>query len=149
VEREYAAGGGLSSHAGAALASGAPAPLSPLRICIFSKHLQWLSVADAARLALDIGFDGIDFTVRKGGHIEPSRAAAELPRAVETIRKAGLEVPIVTTDIVTAQSEHAREIPRTIGSLGIHVYRWGGFRLEPDLRNRSKPHVGRSANLPR
>ena len=118
--------------AGVALTSGAPAPLSPPRICIFSKHLQWLNVADAARLAADIGFDGIDLTVRKGGHIEPSRAAEELPRAVETIRKAGLEVPMVTTDIVTAQSEHAREILRTIGSLGIHVYRWGGFRLDPD-----------------
>ena len=117
--------------AGAALAAGAPAPLSPPKICIFSKHLQWLNVADAARLAADIGFDGIDLTVRKGGHIEPSRAAEELPRAVETIRKAGLEVPMVTTDIVTAQSEHAREILRTIGSLGIHVYRWGGFRLDP------------------
>jgi sugar phosphate isomerase/epimerase len=117
--------------AGAALTAGAPAPLSPPKICIFSKHLQWLNVADAARLAADIGFDGIDLTVRKGGHIEPSRAAEELPRAVETIRKAGLEVPMVTTDIVTAQSEHAREILRTIGSLGIHVYRWGGFRLDP------------------
>ncbi len=117
--------------AGAALTAGAPAPLSPPKICIFSKHLQWLNVADAARLAADIGFDGIDLTVRKDGHIEPSRAAEELPRSVETIRKAGLEVPMVTTDIVTAQSEHAREILRTIGSLGIHVYRWGGFRLDP------------------
>jgi len=117
--------------AGAALAAGAPAPISPPKICIFSKHLQWLNVADAARLAVDIGFDGIDLTVRKGGHIEPSRAVDELPRAVETIRKAGLEVPMVTTDIVTAQSEHAREILRTIGALGIHVYRWGGFRLDP------------------
>lgn len=117
--------------AGAALTSAAPAPPSPPRICIFSKHLQWLNVADAARLAADIGFDGIDLTVRKGGHIEPSRAAEELPGAVETIRKAGLEVPMITTDIVTAQSEHAREILRTISSLGIRDYRWGGFRLDP------------------
>ena len=79
--------------AGAALARGAPAPLSPPKICIFSKHLQWLNVADAAKLAMDIGFDGIDLTVRKGGHIEPSRAAEDLPGAVETIRKAGLEAP--------------------------------------------------------
>ncbi len=117
--------------AGAALARGAPAPLSPPKICIFSKHLQWLNVADAAKLAMDIGFDGIDLTVRKGGHIEPSRAAEDLPGAVETIRKAGLEVPMVTTDIVTAQSEHAQEILKTIRSLGIHDYRWGGFRLDP------------------
>src|SRR5258708_38675535 len=107
--------------AGAALTPGAPSPPGPPKICIFSKHLQWLNVSDAARLAADIGFDGIDLTVRKGGHIDPSRAAEELPRAVETIRKAGLEVPMVTTDIVIAQSEHAREILRTIASLGIHL----------------------------
>jgi hypothetical protein len=70
--------------AGAALTAGAPAPPSPPKICIFSKHLQWLNVADAARLAADIGFDGIDLTVRKGGHIEPSRAAEELPRALHS-----------------------------------------------------------------
>ncbi len=123
---------------GAALASGAPA--SP-KICIFSKHLQWLNVADAARLAADIGFNGIDLTVRKGGHIDPSRAAEDLPAAVETIRRAGLEVPMVTTDIVTAQSEHAPEILRTISSLGIHRYRWGGLRLDP---GRSIPRADRS-----
>jgi sugar phosphate isomerase/epimerase len=116
--------------AGTLAARGLAAPGSP-KICIFSKHLQWLDVADAARLAADIGFDGIDLTVRKGGHIDPARAAEDLPRAVETIRKTGLEVPMVTTDIVTAQSEHAGEILRTISSLGIRAYRWGGFRLDP------------------
>ena len=127
---------------GAALAAGAPT--SP-KICIFSKHLQWLNVADAARLAADIGFDGIDLTVRKGGHIDPSRAAEDLPEAVETIRKAGIEVPMVTTDIVTAQSEHAREILRTIASLGIHLYRWGGLRLDP---GRSIPEQIEAARRP-
>jgi sugar phosphate isomerase/epimerase len=116
--------------AGMLATRGLAAPVPP-KICIFSKHLQWLDVADAARLAADMGFDGIDLAVRKGGHIDPARATEDLPRAVETIRKAGLEVPMVTTDIVTAQSEHAGEILRTISSLGIRAYRWGGFRLDP------------------
>jgi sugar phosphate isomerase/epimerase len=116
--------------AGTLATRGLAAP-GPQKICIFSKHLQWLDVADAARLAADMGFDGIDLTVRKGGHIDPTRAAEDLPRAVETIRTTGLEVPMVTTDIVTAQSEHAGEILRTISSLGIRAYRWGGFRLDP------------------
>ena len=120
----------LLAVAGAALAAGSPAPPDTPKICVFSKHLQWLSVPDAAKLAADIGFDGIDLTVRKGGHIDPSRVAQDLPAAVEAIRKTGLEVPMVTTDIVTAQSEHAGEILGTISSLGIHDYRWGGFRLD-------------------
>jgi sugar phosphate isomerase/epimerase len=120
----------LLAMAGAALAAGAPAPTNIPKICIFSKHLQWLSVADAAKLAADIGFDGVDLTVRKGGHIESSRVAQDLPAAVEVIRKTGLEVPMVTTGIVTAQSEYASEVLRTISSLGIHDYRWGGFSLD-------------------
>lgn len=120
----------LLAVAGAALAAGSPAPRNTPKICIFSKHLQWLSVPDAAKLAADIGFDGIDLTVRKGGHIEPSRAAQDLPAAVEAIRKTGLEVPMVTAGIVTAQSEHAGEVLQTISSLGIHDYRWGGFPLD-------------------
>ena len=31
-----------------------------LKICIFSKHLQWASVNDAAAIARDIGFDVVD-----------------------------------------------------------------------------------------
>jgi sugar phosphate isomerase/epimerase len=120
----------LLAVAGAALAAGSPAPPNTPKICIFSKHLQWLSVPDAAKLAADIGFDGVDLTVRKGGHVEPSRVAQDLPAAVEAIRKTGLEVPMVTAGIVTAQSEHAGEILRTISSLGIHDYRWGGFSLD-------------------
>jgi sugar phosphate isomerase/epimerase len=116
--------------AGTLATRGLAAPVPP-KICIFSKHLQWLDVAGAARLAADMGFDGIDLTVRKGGHIEPSRAPEDLPRAVETIRKTGIDVPMVTTDIGTAQSEHAGEILRTISTLGIRAYRWGGFRLDP------------------
>jgi sugar phosphate isomerase/epimerase len=130
--------------AGTLATRGLAATGSP-KICIFSKHLQWLDVADAARLAADMGFDGIDLTVRKGGHIDPARAAEDLPRAVETIRKTGLEVPMVTTDIVTAQSEHAGEILRTISSLGIRAYRWGGFRLDP---NRSIPDQLEAARGP-
>jgi L-ribulose-5-phosphate 3-epimerase len=120
----------LLAVAGGALAASAAAPAPTPKICIFSKHLVWLSVPDAAQLAAEIGFDGIDLAVRDGGHVEPARAAEDLPAAVETIRKAGLEVPMITSSIVTARSRHAAEVLRTIGSLGIRHYRWGGFPLD-------------------
>jgi len=55
---------------------------------------------------------------------------------------------MVTTDIVTAQSEHAREILRTIGSLGIHLYRWVAFdsTLADRFSIRSKQRAGRSVS---
>src|ERR1700722_5210151 len=70
-----------------------------LKICVFSKHFQWTNVQEAASIARDIGFDGVDPTVRNGGHVLPERVQADLPKAVETVRKAGLEVPMITTEI--------------------------------------------------
>ena len=48
----------------------------PLKVCVFSKHFQWTDVSEAAALAKQIGFDGIDLTVRKAGHVLPENVSA-------------------------------------------------------------------------
>ena len=128
------------------LAAAAAAQPAPPRVpfCLFSKHLHWLPAAEAAAVARAQGYDGLDLTVRPGGHVLPERAADDLPAAVEAVRKAGLEVPMVTTAIVDAASPHAVRIAETLRALGIRRYRWGGFRydlnrpLEPQLREMKK-----------
>jgi sugar phosphate isomerase/epimerase len=102
------------------------------KVCIFSKHLQFLSGDELASAAADIGFDGIDVTVRAGGHIDPARAREDLPVLVSLIRRHGLSVPMVTTDIVDADSANARTVLKTIADLGIRHYRWGGFKYRAD-----------------
>jgi len=116
---------------GGAMAGMAAAPPALPEICIFSKHLQWLNIADAAALAAEIGFDGIDITVRDGGHVLPERAADDLPKAVEAVHQAGLGVPMITAGIVDVRSPHAESILGTASALGIRRYRWGGFPLDP------------------
>src|SRR5260370_35725779 len=59
---------------------------SKLKVAIFSKHLQFLAGEDLAKAAAEIGFDGIDLTVRKGGHVEADRVRKKLPRLVTCIR---------------------------------------------------------------
>jgi sugar phosphate isomerase/epimerase len=110
----------------------AAAPPPTLKVTIFSKHLQFLQGPQLAAAAAELGFDGIDITVRPGGHIEPTRVAADLPGLVSTIREHHLEVPMVTADIVDADSQHARAILKTVADLGIHYYRWGGFKYTAD-----------------
>ena len=119
----------LMLGAGALAALAADPPGLP-KICIFSKHLQWLSMPDAAGVAAEIGFDGVDITVRDGGHVEPARVEADLPRAVDAVRRAGLEVPMITAGIVDARSAHAEAILRTASALKIRRYRWGGLTLD-------------------
>lgn len=118
--------GALAASVARPAAGSSPVP----KICVFSKHLQWLSVSDAAGVAAEIGFDGIDLTVRRGGHVDPAHCDEELPKAVEAIRKAGLEAPMITTGIVDAQSRYAEKILAGAAALQIHRYRWGGFSLD-------------------
>jgi len=60
----------------------------------------------------------------------PERAVNDLPKAVDAIRKAGLEVPMITAGILDARSPHAEEILRAASALEIRHYRWGGFPLD-------------------
>src|SRR6202789_1700471 len=90
-----------------------------LKICIFSKHLQWASVNDAAAIARDIGFDGVDLTVRAGVHVLPDRLETDLPAAVEAVRRAGLTVPMISTEITSVQTPHVEAMLKTASQLGI------------------------------
>ncbi len=119
----------LLAAAAAATAKGA-APRK-LNVSVFSKHLQFLQGEALAKAAAEIGFDGIDLAVRPGGHVEPERVAQDLPPIVKIIRAHGLNVPMITSGIEDAGTPHAESVLRTISELGIHHYRWGGFKYDP------------------
>jgi L-ribulose-5-phosphate 3-epimerase len=109
-----------------------PSTQVKLKFCVFSKVLQWADVSQAAAIARDAGFDGVDFTVRAKGHILPERVEADLPKAVEAVRRAGLEVPTISTDITSIDSPHAEAILKTASQLGIAHYRLGGITYKPN-----------------
>ncbi len=116
----------LAAMAGAAVATASPRERPT--ICMFSKFFQWTNVKEMSGLCAAMGYEGIDLTVRPGGHVLPERVEDDLPKAVETIRQAGLRVPMVTAGIVDASSPHAERVLKTLSALGIRRYRWGGFQ---------------------
>ncbi len=95
------------------------------KICIFTKHLQWLDYETMAETAAEIGFDGVDIPLRPKGHVLPEKVADDRPRAVEAVKKAGLDVPLITTAITGPDSPYAEQILKTAGGLGIGYYRLG------------------------
>jgi sugar phosphate isomerase/epimerase len=97
-------------------------------VCAFSKHFQWTDVAGAAQVAADLGYEGMDLTVRPDGHVLPERVEDDLPKAAEAIRKVGLSLPMITTAITDTASPHAEPTIRTMSALGIRRYRWVNFR---------------------
>ena len=100
-------------------------------VCIFSKHLQWLDYESMAETAASLGFDGIDLTVRPGGHVEPEWVAEELPRACRAIRSAGLQVPTITTAVVDTSNPADLQVLQAAADEGISFYRMGYLRYEP------------------
>ena len=129
TRRQFGLATGAASLAGTAFHVDA-AGMPKQKVAIFSKHLQFLVGEDLARSAAEIGFDGVDLTVRKGGHVEPAEVVQKLPELVKLIRAHGLEVAMVTADITDARSPHAEDILRTLASLEIPYYRWGGFTYD-------------------
>ncbi len=101
---------------------------SPLKVHIFSKHLQFLNYRDMAQAAAEIGFDGVDLTVRPGGHVLPEKVDTDLPKAVEAIRKAGLLNTMMTTAVENAASSTDRKVLETAAKLGIELYRMNWFK---------------------
>jgi sugar phosphate isomerase/epimerase len=114
--------------AGAALMSRPLPAKEKLKVAIFSKHLQFLAGEQLAKAVAELGFDGVDITVRKGGHVEPARVAQDLPALAALFKQHGLEVPMITTDIVDADTPFAEDILKTMAGLGIRNYRFGGFK---------------------
>jgi sugar phosphate isomerase/epimerase len=124
----------------------------PLKVAIFSKHLLFLRGEQLAAGAAEIGFDGVDLAVRKGGHVAPERVKQDLPALISTLRKHNLEVPMITTDIVDADTPYAEDILSTASQLGIRYYRWGGLTYKPDIPleqqlDAMKPRVEKLAQL--
>lgn len=109
-------------------AAGALGSRFPGTLCLFSKHLPALDARPLARAVKSLGFAGVDLTVRPGGHVEPDRAPADLPPFLKTVRDEGLEVPMITTALVSAAEATARPILETAGRHGVAFFKPGYYR---------------------
>jgi sugar phosphate isomerase/epimerase len=97
-------------------------------LCMFSKHFPELNYEELGKTCKDLGFGGIDLTVRPKGHVLPEKVAEDLPRAVEALRKAGLDVPMITTELTSASDPAAVPTLKTAARLGIPYFKPGYWR---------------------
>jgi len=94
-------------------------------LVMFSKMFQSLNVRDMGKIVYDLGFAGVDLTTRPGGHVLPENVATGLPDAVRILKDQGLRVPMLTTAITSAASEHAAEIIATAAAQDIRLLKLG------------------------
>lgn len=101
-------------------------------IHLFSKHLQWLDYEGMSKVAKEIGFDGLDLTVRRKGHVLPENVERDLPKAVKAMQKHGLKAEMMTTNITNIQEPNTEKILKTASQLGIKSYRMGWLKYKDD-----------------
>lgn len=94
-------------------------------VCAFTKCLQFLNFDQIGEVLARLEFDGADITVRPGGQIEPENVKTELPKAVKTLRKSGISVPMMVTGIADADDHLSVELLKVAADSGIGYYRMG------------------------
>lgn len=94
-------------------------------ICAFTKCLQFLNFDQIGEVLARLEFDGADITVRPEGQIEPENAKSELPKAVKTLQKSDVGVPMMTTAITDADDKLSVETLKIAADSGIKYYRMG------------------------
>ena len=103
-----------------------------LSVSIFSKHLQFLDYYETGEMAAEMGFNGVDLTIRPHGHVLPEQVKNDLPKAVSAIRKAGSSCNLITTSIESVSNPLDVDILETASNLGIKYYRTNWFKYPKD-----------------
>src|SRR5687768_3550609 len=99
-------------------------------LCFFSKHLPRMNGRELGRTLKALGFDGVDLTVRPGGHVDPKRVTNDLPVFVEGIHHEGLSVPMITTELLSDADPVAQPTLETAARLKIPFYKAGYYRYK-------------------
>lgn len=130
--RREAMAAGFVSACGTLVSSGTASSgqRQQFRICAFEKFLQDLSYDELADVIAELGFVGIEATVRKKGHVLPERVEEDLPKLVEALKKRDLEVTVMASDVVNAGDPQHQRVLRTAAGLGIKHYRMGYYRYD-------------------
>ncbi len=123
--------------AASAVTAAAQTPPSPLPfpkprvtppVCLYSQIVVKIEYADLGPILSGMGFDGCNLSVQAGGHVAPDQASLDLVRAVESMRGAGVDVPVITTAITSPADPNVREVLGIGGILKLPLFRPGRWK---------------------
>jgi sugar phosphate isomerase/epimerase len=100
-------------------------------LCGYSKNLARVPYPELGLIAQQIGYDGVDLTVMDGGHVNPHITNVDLVRAIESVRGAGLEVPMISTTLTSVREPTTYPILAISGHTDVHYYRTGFWPWGP------------------
>ncbi len=106
-----------------------PAP-KPGEYHVFSKMFQppvTKSIEELCDLMAGAGIDGVQWTVRPKGHVDPARVKEDLPKVVAAAEKRGLKTTTICTAITDGQDKLSQTILRVAADCGVKTFRTGYF----------------------
>lgn len=104
-------------------------------IFVFSKHLQFLNYNDMCEATKEMGFNGLDLTVRPKGHVFPEHVIDDLPKATEAMKLYGLTPKMFSSNVIDVTNEIERTVLKTAKGLGYEFYRpaWIKYKSDDDI----------------
>ncbi len=114
---------------------------------IFSKHLQFLNYKETGQITAELGFAGVDLTVRPKGHVLPERVQTDLAVAIKDIAGSGSSCEMITTAISDINNPMDVDVITEAGKSGIKYYRsnWFSYMEEISLEE-SLEHYRKKVN---
>ena len=147
--RDFLVGAAASTAvgmAGLARAQGQPAEKAP--VIVFEKPFQKMPYAAMGEWLQEQGFNGIEATVRRGGHIKIEEAADKVPGMVADLAKSNQQAHIVATHVGDASPENEKFL-RILKDNGIKRYRMDYFSydLNGDMLKQAREYNAKAKDL--
>ena len=121
------------------------------KLAVFSESFQDLPIPEVCRIFAAMGLDGLDLTVRPGGHIDPKDAPEQLPKAQQAAREAGLEILFLTTNVTDKDDESERLLAACaeagVSKIKLGYYRYAQFGTLKQRLEEIRGSIGRVARL--
>ena len=100
-------------------------------LCCYSQNLAQVFYAELGTFAQQIGYDGVDLTMMEGGSVNPRLANVDVVRALESIRGAALEIPMISTNYTSVSDPTAYPVLAITGHTQVHLFRTGYWPWGP------------------
>jgi len=120
-----------------------------LSVHIFSKHLQFLDYKATGRMAAEMGFSGVDLTVRPKGHVLPGSVKTDLPKAIQEIKESGSNCEMITTSIESVNNPLDIDVLGAAAQSGVKYYRtnWYKYPKEQTMQDALEMYQNRIKDL--
>lgn len=128
--REFIATGAACAALAASPESALGKPKKRNTLSVFTKPLQMLSYDDLADVIAQMGFDGIEGTIRPGGQITPEQVPDELPKMIVALKKRGLEMTIMASGVNDPRDKVSMRQLEVAAKLGVKRYRMKYFKYD-------------------